>query len=228
MGQGDRGRNQPQHFLSFKLGQLQVGTSHRAASLYKDCCCSCGPPTPLRAFRGEGRHEASVPLGNSSGPQMVRCSQEPILRAQLLHPPHLEKHQPPSWRRWLLMVSSNCHETSRILGKETRAQLHIPPSTRITSILALPRGLLGAVSQRSQALSLRLQSSFCPKSNNSQLSRCAFFFFKCKAVSIPHCYDPHSQPCLLPSLSGYRDEMLGLVLNYSNSSEGFIQNAYVP
>ena len=155
-----------------------------------------------------------------------------VLRSPFYEPnsctsPHLEKHQPPSWRRWLLMVSSNCHETSRILGKETRARLHIPPSTRITSILALPRSLLGAVSQRSQALSLRLQSSFCPKSNNSQLSSCAFFF-KCKAVSFPHYYDPHSQPCLLPSLSGYRDEMLGLVLNYSNSSEGFIQNAYVP
>ena len=76
----------------------------------------------------------------------------------------------------------------------------------------------------------RCLSGYSPHSAPNQTTHNSHvvLFFKCKAVSIPHYYDPHSQPCLLPSLSGYKDEMLGLVLNYSNSSEGFIQNAYVP
>ena len=118
----------------------------------------------------------SVPLGNSSGPQMVRCSQEPILRAQLMHLPTSRK-APTSFM--VTTAPRGQQQLSRDqrnpLQRNTCLIARTLPSTRITSILALPLGLLGAVSQRSQALSLRLQSSFCPKSNNSQLSRCAFF-----------------------------------------------------
>ena len=155
-----------------------------------------------------------------------------VLRSPFYEPnsytsPNLEKHQPPSWRRRLLVVSSNCHETSGILCKETRARLHVPsPPPESPPYWPCPSA------SWEQCLSdlRRCLSGYSPHSAPNQTTHNSHvvLFFKCKAVSIPHYYDPHSQPCLLPSLSGYKDEMLGLVLNYSNSSEGFIQNAYVP
>ena len=82
------------------------------------------------------------------------------------------------------------------------------------------RAISGAVSQATVLTSPQIKL-------NSQLSCCAFF--KCKAISIPSLLWPSlSTTCLLPSLSGYKDEILGLAVNYSSSAKRFIQNVYVP
>ena len=51
------------------------------------CCCSCWPSTPLKEFREESRNEVLCSQGktSSTGPQIVRWSQELILWAQFLY-----------------------------------------------------------------------------------------------------------------------------------------------
>ena len=119
VGQGDPGRNQPRHFLSFKLGQLQVGRSHRAASLRTS-------NAPESVPRGRAGMRRLCPWETAPGLRWLDVLRSPFYEPNSYTSPNLEKHQPPSWRRRLLVVSSNCHETSGILCKETRARLHVP------------------------------------------------------------------------------------------------------